>query len=346
MVRKKRSDPDEGHNDNTSPQPDPDTGRGDPDTGRDIEMAPKTRTRRGVGNPGRVDPGSDLSIRPLSAELYDWALKLTNDEGWDYQLGDLERLCALEPLGNLVAFDHQEEPVGYLTALAFAPLGLIGNVATAPRARKKGVATRLMESALTYLERAGCTTQRLFAYTHTSGFYHRLGFEAAGVSITLQGMVPEMEPLAGPEPYDKTMLDELLAFDLGQVAYDRGRLLRTLLEVPVSHGLVSRDSHGVLDGYLIVSGSPLSNSEVTYGVGPWVVSPGCVHWQALLENAMVGLEQGAKLELNTVADNQRVLNLCASLGIGPCSTTLDMLRGRMWSPPEQNVLARAGLVKG
>ncbi len=292
------------------------------------------------------DSGTVHSIFPLSAELLPWALELTNSEGWDYRLGDLEMLCELEPAGNLVACDEQDHPVGYLTALAFPPLGLIGNVATVPEVRKRGVATALMEAALTYLEGLGCTTQRLFSYTHTMGVYHRLGFEATGVTTTLQGLVPKLGTETGPVPYDDGMLAELQEFDLNTVKYDRGRLLERLLDACGPMTLVSLDGRGALDGYLIAGGSPGPGVQVAYEVGPWVVASGCGNWRALLENTLAGLEPKAKVELSTVADNQRVMDLCAGLGIGPCYSTIDMVRGQSRELPEQNVLARAGLVKG
>ena len=49
---------------------------------------------------------------------------------------------------------------------------------------------------------------------------------------------------------------------------------------------------------------------------------------------------------DTVADNLRVMDVCAGLGIGPCYCTFDMVRGESRELPEQNVFARAGLVMG
>ncbi len=285
-------------------------------------------------------------IKPMEERWLDPALELTNNEGWDYRLDDLERLRELSPQGNLVALDGSDRPVGYLTALDFPPLGLIGNVVTLSQARNRGVASHLVRAGLEYLEQKDCPSQRLFSYTHTAAFYHRQGFQAAGVTVTLQGEVPDLEPLEGPRPYTSDMLPELLRFDRNQVEYDRSQLLGLLLRDLGHQTLVSLDKRGSIDGYLVVSGEADSGSKVAYEVGPWVVAPGCGNWKALLENTIAGLAQGEKLELSVLADNQRVIELCAGLGIGPCFSTIDMLRGSAWEPNEQNVLARAGLVKG
>lgn len=290
--------------------------------------------------------GPGTHIRPLEPEHLPWVLALTNSEGWDYRAEDLERLRGLEPEGSLVAFDGQDRPLGYLTALAFPPLGLIGNVVTIPESRGRGVATWLMEAALAHLQARGCCTQRLFAYTHTLAFHHRFGFRAAGVNLTLQGEVLEQDAASGTRPFEGSDLERLVALDQALVGYQRGPLLAALLHAYAHQAWVSHDEDGKLDGYLIISGVPGPDSQVAYEVGPWVVAPGCGNWQALLVSALAGLEPGARLELSTAADNQRVLDLCASLGIGPCYSTIDMLRGEPWQPPEQNVLARAGLVKG
>lgn len=284
------------------------------------------------------------AIRPLAEEELEWALALTNSEGWDYLRSDLERLCELAPEGNLVALNMAGAPVGFLTALAFPPLGLIGNVVITKEVRGAGVGMALVKAGLAHLEKAGCSTQRLFAYQHTAGFYHKLGFEAAGATTTFQGTVPELEPPAGPRPYEADMLGALCDFDRSLMGYDRSRLLELLLRDFGSQTMVSLEGQGGLNGYLIVSGSP-GGSEVAYEVGPWVVAGGC-RWQALLEGALGQLQPGERMELSTVADNNRVVNHCLSLGFAPSLTTLDMVRGGPWEPPEQNLLARAGLVKG
>jgi predicted GNAT family N-acyltransferase len=65
---------------------------------------------------------------------------------------------------------------------------LIAWVATAPEARRRGVATAVMGALLAEADAAGVGETLLAAQRHAEGFYGRLGFFAAGAPYAVHGI--------------------------------------------------------------------------------------------------------------------------------------------------------------
>jgi GNAT superfamily N-acetyltransferase len=104
-------------------------------------------------------------------------------------LADYVRLYAQHTAQHFVACDASNQIVGMAGAFlksdlpfryyAVSRYGFLGDVYTIPRYRGSGVATRLSQSAISWLSKHGVTMIRLLASNAARPVYERLGFEAS-----------------------------------------------------------------------------------------------------------------------------------------------------------------------
>jgi len=225
-----------------------------------------------------------------------------------------------------------------LTALRHPPLGVIGNVVTAPPHRGHGVAMALMEAALARL--ADCRSVRVHATVEAAGFYRRLGFAAEGVTSLWQ------RPPAAPPPPQAALAPAadhwagVLALDRAAFGGDRSALLRALREAVPTAARVSLDGDGAVDGFVLAKGE-----AGHYELGPWIVRRGCRGWRDLPAAALTALPAGARVNVPAPAGNERAARRLVELGFKMETSYIDMVRGEPW-PDEADVCARAGGDKG
>ncbi len=105
------------------------------------------------------------------------AVRLSEAAGWNQLAADWERLLHLEPSGCF-GIDIDGRLAATATAVCFGSrLGWIGMVLTDPAHRRKGLARRLMEHALTYLDRQRVDWIKLDATEMGLPLYEHLGFK-------------------------------------------------------------------------------------------------------------------------------------------------------------------------
>ena len=94
-----------------------------------------------------------------------------------------------EPATRHVWWDEGDGPVAYLRVLA-EPDGSrrIGRVVTAARARRRGLAERLVRHAIASAPGAHGGPVVLAAQAHLEGWYRRLGFEVTGPPFDEDGI--------------------------------------------------------------------------------------------------------------------------------------------------------------
>jgi GNAT superfamily N-acetyltransferase len=102
-------------------------------------------------------------------------LRLSRQAGWNQLEADWRRMRDLEPEGGLVA-EWDSVPVGTTIAVTFGPIAWIAMVLVDEAYRGRGVARRLMSTALEWLDERGVATVRLDATPLGQPVYERLGF--------------------------------------------------------------------------------------------------------------------------------------------------------------------------
>lgn len=99
----------------------------------------------------------------------------------------------LEPGTRHVWAEYDGSPVGYLRMLDDTAHARIGRVLVAPAYRSRGIAARLMQTAL---DLVGERRSTLDAQSYLAGWYTRFGFEPVGAEFVEDGIphVPMSRP--------------------------------------------------------------------------------------------------------------------------------------------------------
>src|SRR5215212_6103804 len=119
---------------------------------------------------------SPLEIRLLRESDIAAAMDLKNSAGWNQTENDWRTLLQLEPHGCFAAV-LDEQLVGTTTTTTFgSELAWVGMVLVRPEKRRAGIATKLLESAINYLE-TRVATVKLDATADGKHVYERMGFE-------------------------------------------------------------------------------------------------------------------------------------------------------------------------
>ncbi len=129
-----------------------------------------------------------IEIRRMTIDDVSLGMRLKEQAGWNQIEADWRRFLALEPDGCFVA-ELDGEPVATTTTCVFGTVAWIAMVLVDKPARHQGIATRLVDHAVQYLEDRGVETVRLDATPLGRPVYERLGFLAEYELVRLQGTV-------------------------------------------------------------------------------------------------------------------------------------------------------------
>jgi len=173
-----------------------------------------------------------LQVRNMSAEDFEFAIKITDQMGWGLTEADFEFMMELEPEGCFVLL-HDSERVGIATAVSFDKVGWFGNLIVSAGKRKRGGGSLLVEHALKYLAGKNVKTVGLYAYIDKIPFYARLGFEYNSEFTVLKGKGFSSPVLAtNVREAKKQDIQEVIEFDQTCFGAPRKKLLEPVLFEP------------------------------------------------------------------------------------------------------------------
>ena len=138
----------------------------------------------------------------------------------------------------------------------------IGAVITNPRFQRQGLASQLMETALTELKRNKVREIMLDATAMGRPLYEKFGFRAA-YSVDIFSTVAHPQPDPTAERYQPTYLNDILALDRQVFGADRSRVIKAMLE---DYPAWVDTENGVLQGYIIGKTRDAENVHL----GPWI----------------------------------------------------------------------------
>jgi GNAT superfamily N-acetyltransferase len=231
-------------------------------------------------------------VRVLKVSDIPQAMLLKDAEGWNQTEQDWRRLLELAPDGCF-GIEHKGKLVATTTAISYGlTLAWIGMVITAPEFRGRGLASRLMETALAYLDARQMQCVKLDATSMGSGLYRRFGFEdERPVERWLRAAAPASAPnIAGKAGDWDAQLDRLV------FGIDRSALLAMLarvesMSIPGGYALGRPGSHAAYFGPCIATDPRVAKSLLD-----WFVSRHAneaIYWDLLPENAdAVNLARG------------------------------------------------------
>ncbi|HET9714528.1 MAG TPA: GNAT family N-acetyltransferase [Pyrinomonadaceae bacterium] len=191
-----------------------------------------------------MDP---VEIRLLFESDIPAAMRLKEAAGWNQTEADWRRLINLEPNGCFAAIEN-DRLVGTTTTTTYQDeLAWIGMVLVDPQHRRRGIATRLMETALAYLGEKVAVI-KLDATAEGKPVYEKFGFKAESLVERWRGSVKsqsiERENAA-------INLEELLALDRRVFSADRSRLITSLIDDSRTSPVLVTEESGSLTGYAL-----------------------------------------------------------------------------------------------
>lgn len=210
-----------------------------------------------------------LHIRKLEPGDLDFALALTNNEGWSYTRGELERMLRMDPEGSFVYED--KIPLGFITCVTYGHTGVVGHLVVSKEVRGRRIGHSLLKSAVDYMSERGADSMLLFATDVGVGLYSQYGFvtrrEVSCIHVAVGGDQKVRAPVSC-SPVARKDLPEITEVDSQIFGDDRSQLIEMLYdEFPKNAFKIERD--GQILGFSF--GRATSSG---FDLGPWVCLTG------------------------------------------------------------------------
>ena len=217
-----------------------------------------------------------VEIRQLFESDIPAAMKLKDAAGWNQTEADWRRLIKLEPNGCFAAIEN-DQLVGTTTTTTYEnELAWIGMVLVDPQHRRRGIATRLIETALAYLDRKVAVI-KLDATAEGNPVYEKSGFKTESTVERWRGSVKSRSIWREDTAID---LNALLALDRRAFSADRSRLIKYLIDDCRISPVLVKDESGLLTGYALAR----AGTKAVY-IGP-VVTGDTAHVENSLDRIL------------------------------------------------------------
>jgi GNAT superfamily N-acetyltransferase len=274
-----------------------------------------------------------INIRLLFESDITAAMQLKAAAGWNQTEEDWRRFLALEPNGCFAAVKGGRL-VGTTTTTTYGnELAWIGMVLVDPKERRQGIATRLLNVALDYLNGKAATV-KLDATGQGQPVYQRLGFEVESLLERWIG-TPNARNVRSSNVWDEDGIHDVLALDRLAFATDRSKLLKKLIDDSCVPPVLLRATDGTLTGYALAR----RGTNADY-VGP-VVAKSSQDIQPLLDEVLSKLpERRVYIDLNTECSASTTL--LADRGFVKERDLVRMVKGGPGSKTSPLVVAIAG----
>jgi GNAT superfamily N-acetyltransferase len=190
-------------------------------------------------------------------------IRLREAAGWNQTAQDWENLLALEPEGCWV-WEEDGEVAATTTAVCYGrELAWVGMVLVLPEYRRRGLALRLMEHGLKWLETRRMQQVKLDATEMGRPLYEKLGFRTERVIERWSGRWKGHGGSEDTQPELALPVDAIAGMDAASFGVGRTALIRRLLACFPGQGSFSKG-----EGFIL--GRPGANA---YFLGPFVSVP-------------------------------------------------------------------------
>src|SRR5215216_2256343 len=171
---------------------------------------------------------SAIQIRLLFESDIPAAMQLKQAAGWNQTEEDWRRLLALQPNGCFAAM-KDGRLIGTTTTTTYGnDLAWIGMVLVDPSERRQGIATKLMNVALDYLN-GKVATVKLDATAQGKPVYEKFGFQVESLVERWSG-TRKARNTETPKALDHDAIQDLLALDRVAFNADRSKLIQELID--------------------------------------------------------------------------------------------------------------------
>ncbi len=251
-----------------------------------------------------------MEIASLTETDWEVFLRLAGAEGWRIPQQELELLRG-SPAGGAFALRFEDEPRGFVSAVAHQHTGWIGNLIVPAACRGRGYGSRLFAHALEVLAERGVRSIWLTASAMGRPLYEKMGFRAVDGIGRWSLRVPGRTDSPALETSDVEMLLEKDALVWGESRRDMLLCLARKGQI-FSHGGTA---------------AVLQKSGFFQVLGPWVSQGFCPREnRQLLMAVLAAADQGTELVVDLL-ESSPAAALLAAAGFTPGGRCDLMVRG-------------------
>lgn len=207
------------------------------------------------------------------------------------------------------------------SGVAYAPLGLVGNMIVVEDQRRRGIGGVVLKAVIGFLEGASCTRLELFATDQGRPLYASHGFDP--IEPGSLARLPRGLPITSADGLlvtdaDATVLDRLAAYDTPRFGGARVPLLQAMVTDSTRPTLVATRGEEVVGyGWLRVDAER---------IGPWLADAPEVA-ETILAEALRRVPDRDALTANIPISNRRGVEWLRGLGVVPDPWDVRMARG-------------------
>ena len=260
-----------------------------------------------------------FDVLEMQPEDLEFCVEQARREGWNPGLHDMDVFYAVDPSGWFKAVDEMGRILGCISAVAYDKhFGFIGYFVVLPEQRGGRVGVELGLRALEYLGDRVIGQDGVFAKVAN---YETWGFELAYRNLRYEwiaGRLPDANGVRA-EPYDPTMLPDILKFDADVFPCRREAFLEQWLAMPeaVVRTVFAR---GELTGY-----GMRRRCTTGHKIGPLFARDAATA-QAILRELLQDVSSKSPVYLDVPEINTPAIAMAESLGMKQCFGTARMYK--------------------
>lgn len=190
-----------------------------------------------------------LRVKRMTPEDFEFAIRLTDTQGWNFIEEDFKFMTSLEPEGCFVLFDDSKR-VGIVTSIGFDKLGWLGNLIVEEKYRRKGAGALLVKSVIEYLSSKNVNNVGLYAYVNTIPFYEKLGFKYDSDFVVLEGKAFTASVESSLRVAKEEDFQRIVDYDSYWFGASRKKLLDAILQSASNPCFLSVESERIV-GYVM-----------------------------------------------------------------------------------------------
>jgi GNAT superfamily N-acetyltransferase len=247
-------------------------------------------------------------VKKMSVEDFEFAVQLTDTQGWNFVAEDFKFMVDLEPEGCFVLF-HDSERAGIVTSIGFGRVGWLGNLIVEEKHRRKGAGALLVKHVINYLSSKNAGTVGLYAYIDAISFYEKLGFKCDSDFIVLGGKASTSTVETDLKEAGREDFQRIIDYDSHCFGASRKKLLEAILLNANNLRYLSAEN-GQISGYIMAK-----VYEGVAEIGPLVCQRGRCDIAINLVKAVLNKLEGFEVSLCVPKKESAILNFLMKSGI-------------------------------
>jgi ribosomal protein S18 acetylase RimI-like enzyme len=255
----------------------------------------------------------EVKIRRMEKCDLQQVLDLINNEGWEYDMSEIDRIHRVDPRSSVVACSG-DLIVGGVTVVTLGGRCIIGHAVVREGWRRKGLGKIMINSVMNDMESQGVDFFEVYSVIDAVSFYEKLGFQIIEELRTYvkRGLTrDDCSPLHFKRIRDLMISDlpQIIALDTKVLGFERGAILEALMkDFPTQ-------CKGLFRGTELVGFIMGRTSEVMDDGGPWIMADPNMEDGALLLRALLSSKKtGARLIFGLSERNNMAQKILSNAG--------------------------------